>query len=139
MDMEKVPRAKIMDCLDTRNVNSKLIRVIKCLYKEIRNCVISKHMLLKLFLTKEVNKETVWIHCYYYLYGRTNYKYLMKSKSIIHWIQKSIKNCHLWMCLHRWSSNYYRRELDLKENLNMWNEMLTKNGIKWTCVKQKSG
>lgn len=65
MDIEKtfvkVPRAKIRDSLNSRKVNSKLIRVSKHMYKLIRNYIINNAMKLKvLFTTKKgYDKEEV--------------------------------------------------------------------------------
>lgn len=47
--LTKVTRFKIWESLRNINVNSKLIRVIKYLYKRSKSSVISKNMMSKMF------------------------------------------------------------------------------------------
>lgn len=143
MDMEKafdrVPRKKIWEVLEERNVNSKLIKIVKCMYKETRNKIISKNSMSREFNTKEgvrqggslspllfiafmdkIIKETERKVKPFYI----GYRFLEKVE---------IRECAFADDVAIIAGN----EKALRENLEIWNQTLQNNSMKMNKSKTK--
>lgn len=143
LDLEKAfdrtPRARIWDSLRKRNVSNKLIKAVKSIYRETNNCVISKNMKSEIFTTKEGVRQGGGLSPLLFITFMDDIikecKLRLESMSIgYRKLQKEeITECAFADDVVLVANN----EKNLQHNLNVWNEVLQKNGMKLNTEKTK--
>lgn len=143
MDMEKafdrVPRVKLWECLREKNVGEKLIRVIKCLYRETRNKIISKNAESEIFITNEGVRQggclspLLFIIYMDHLIRAANSRTKSLELGYKNMEKVAISECAFADDVAIMAGN----AKDLATNLKIWNEVLNKNGMKMNKSKTK--
>lgn len=143
MDMEKafdrVPRTKIWECLNKKGVGKKLVRVIKCLYKETRNSVISKNSNSEVFTSKEgVRQGGSLSPLLFITFMDELIRETEQRTKTVHIGYRNMERIEISECAFADDIAIIAgNEKDLKEKLNVWNEVLKNNGMKMNKSKTK--
>lgn len=143
LDMEKafdrVPRAKIWEILNKKKVDTKLIRVTKCLYKTTRNCVISKNMISEEFVTKEGVRQGGSLSPLLFITFMD--ELIKKTQGLVKPMFLGYRNLEsINVSEYAFADDIAiiaRSEKDLEENINIWNKVLTENGMRLNKNKSK--
>lgn len=136
---DRVPRSHIWKSLQSRNVSTKLINIVKSLYKNTNNCVISRNMRSETFTTKEGVRQG----------GSLSPLLFITYMDDI--IKESRKRTKQMYAGHRHLQTVNVSELafaddvvllasseeNLRNNLLVWNEVLERKGMKLNKEKTK--
>jgi hypothetical protein len=143
LDMEKafdrVPRDKLWEGLQVRNVDVKLVNVIKCMYRVTRNCVISNNLRSDEFQTRKGIRQGGSLSPLLFIIFMDEIikKVKQRIKSLIVGFRNLerivISECAFADDIAVMAGS----EKDLQENLNVWNEVLKMHGMKINKSKTK--
>lgn len=143
LDMEKafdkVPRAQIWRSLHEREVNDKLIRVVKSLYRETKNSVISRNRTSEMFTTKEGVRQGGGLSPLLFIIFMDNIiKETNKKSKPLHVGYRNLQKIEISNCAFADDIVLITENKNsLQENLTIWNEVLTEYGMKINKEKTK--
>lgn len=143
MDLEKafdsIPRRKVWEYSTKRKVDSKLIWMIKALYKDTWNKAINKNAESNMFLTNEgVRQDDSLSLTLFVIFIDEPIKEANRKAKPFHVGLRNLQRIDISQCAFADDIAIMgKSENFLKEKLEIWNAAVTNNGIKLNKAKTK--